>query len=307
MSIHGLRRVSRRSLLTRPAGLAVVALSLSGCGVPVGPLGAKASDSWTHTYPLSKTGEVTIVNANGRIEVEGVDGSTLEVQAERIASGVTEQLARDLLPRIPIEEHATPDFVSIETRRLNGFLIGASYEVRYKVKIPRTATIRATTVNGLVSVTAMEGRVIAQTTNGGVRATEIAGGIEARSVNGGVRVQFASLGGSRVELTTVNGGVRVALPETAKATVSASWINGGITVSGLQFEVREQAKRRFEGRLNGGGASIELKTVNGGISLGTRLDDSSMSRRGRGDLSGPAEAPDKFDGFLKGQDGRDSR
>jgi DUF4097 and DUF4098 domain-containing protein YvlB len=125
-------------------------------------------------------------------------------------------------------------------------------------------------------------------------------------VNGGVRVQFASLGGSRVELTTVNGGVRVALPETAKATVSASWINGGITVSGLQFEVREQARRRFEGRLNGGGASIELKTVNGGISLSTRLDDSSRPR-GRGDLSGPAEAPDKFDGFLKGQDGQDGR
>jgi hypothetical protein len=144
MRIDGvLRRSGWRSL-------AVVALGLSGCG-PMGPLGAKASDTWTHTYPLNKTGEVTIVNANGRIDVEGVDGSTLEVQAERIASGATEQLARDLLPRIPIEEHATPDFVSIETRRLSGFLIGASYEVRYKVKIPRTATIRATTVNGAVT------------------------------------------------------------------------------------------------------------------------------------------------------------
>ena len=158
----------RRSFQTRPMGVAVVAavvaLALSGCGMPGGRLGARASDTWTHTYPLNKTGEVTIVNANGRIEVEGVDGSTLEVQAERIARGATEQLARDLLPRIPIEEHATPDFVSIETKRLNGFLIGASYEVRYKLKVPRTATIRATTVNGGVTVTGVSGRVIAQTT-----------------------------------------------------------------------------------------------------------------------------------------------
>ena len=305
MFIDGPRQSWRRSVLPRPVGAAVLAVSLSGCGVPVGRLGAKATDTWTHTYPLNKTGEVTIVNANGRIEVEGVDGSTLEVMAERIASGATEQLARDLLPRIPIEEHATADFVSIETRRIRGLMIGASYEVRYTVKVPRTATIRATTVNGFVSIAAMDGRVIAQTTNGGVLATQITSGIEARSVNGGVRVQFASLGSGPVELTTVNGGVHVALPETAKATIKANWVNGGINLSGLQFEVTEQARRHFEGRLNGGGTVIDLKTVNGGITLGTRLDDASKPRRrgwedsdipperlGPAERQGPAEKPD---------------
>ena len=162
MFIDGPLQVCRRSVLAPSMGAAVLALAFAGCGVPMGHLGIKATDTWTHTYPLSNNGEVTIVNANGRIEVEGVDGSTVEVQAERIASGATEQLARELLPRIPIEEHATPDFVSVETRRLNGFLIGASYEVRYTIKVPRTATIRARTVNGFVSVSAMDGRVIAQ-------------------------------------------------------------------------------------------------------------------------------------------------
>jgi hypothetical protein len=228
---------------------------------------------------LSKAGEVTIVNTNGRIEVEGVEGATVEVEALKIASGATEQLARDLLPRIPIEEHATPDFVSIETRRLNGFLIGASYEVRYKVKMPRGATIRVTTVNGGVSVTGMEGRVIARTTNGGIVATEIAGGIEARSVNGGVRVQLVSTGTQPTELRTVNGGIRLALAPTAKATVKATWVNGGINLMGLPFEIQEQARRRFEGRLNGGGASVEMATVNGGITIGSELD---KSRAGRG-------------------------
>jgi putative adhesin len=284
MSVHGLQRWFRGSLLAFP----VVALAVSGCGVQIGPFRGKASETWTHTYPLTKAGEVTIVNVNGKVDVEGVDGSTLEVRAERIASGATEQLARDLLPRIPIEEHATPDFVSIETKRITGVLIGASFEVRYHVKAPRTATLRATTVNGGVTVTAMDGRVIAQTTNGGVVATEIGGGIEARTVNGGVRVQLASTGGGRVELTTINGGVRLALPETSKATVSATWINGGMTMSGLRFEVNEESKRRFEGRLNGGGTPIELRTVNGGITIGARLDESEGPRRGRADadLSG---------------------
>src|SRR5438045_8001010 len=37
------KNICRRSFLTQPAGLAVVALSLSGCVVPVGPLAANAS------------------------------------------------------------------------------------------------------------------------------------------------------------------------------------------------------------------------------------------------------------------------
>jgi hypothetical protein len=268
--------------------MALAAVVLSGCGLPVGPLGIKASETWTHTYPLSKAGEVTIVNANGRIEVEGGEGATVEVQAIKIASGATEQLAKDLLPRIPIEEHATADFVSVETRRLNGFLIGASYEVRYKVKMPKGATIRATTTNGGVSINGMEGRVIARTTNGGIMATQIAGGIEARSVNGGVRVQFVSTGTQPAELRTVNGGIHVALPATAKATVKATWVNGGINLMGLPFEIQEQAKRRFEGRLNGGGPSVEMATVNGGITIGSELD---RSRSLRGWDEPPPELP----------------
>lgn len=288
MSVHGVRRWPRRSLLALP----VVAVAVSGCGVPMGPFLGRASESWTHAYPLGKNGEVTIVNINGPVDVTGVDGSTLEVHAERIASGATDQLARDLLPHITIEEHATPDFVSIETKRIAGFLLGASFQVRYHVKAPRTATVRATTVNGGVTVTAMDGRVIAQTTNGGVLAKEIGGGIEARTVNGGVSVQLAPPpdSGDRnaaVDLMTVNGGVRLALPETAKATVNASWVNGGITISGLHFEVKDQSKRRFEGSLNGGGMPIAMKTVNGGVSLGTSLGTSADEwfgpRRGRAD------------------------
>jgi hypothetical protein len=296
MVIHGLRRRSGRSLAAGLVAVALAAVTLPGCFVPGGPLGGpKVSETWTHTYPLSKTGEVTIVNANGRIEVEGVEGDTVEVEAEKIARGATEQIARDLLPRIPIDERVTPDFVSVETRRLNGFLIGASYEVRYRVKMPRGATLRATTVNGGVWVKTMAGRVIARTTNGGIVATGMGGALEARSVNGGVRVQFASLGTESVELRTVNGGVRVALPQTAKATVLASWVNGGINLSGgLPFEVREQARRRFEGRLNGGGATIEVATVNGGITLGTELDKSSGPGKGWDELT-PEKPPDQHE------------
>lgn len=245
---------------------AVVALSVSACGLH-GPFNAEARDTWSRTYTLGKTGEVVITNVNGRVEVEGVDGSTVDVQAERIAHAATDQLAHDLLPKIPINDRSTPDLVQVETGRIPGILIGASFEVRYHVRVPRGATVRALTVNGGVRVTGLTGRTTARTTNGGVNATDISGSLEGRTVNGGVRASFKALGTHDVTLSVVNGGIRIRLPENAKATISATWVNGGFQSSGLQFEERDRGKRHFEGLMNGGGASINATTVNGGVTI----------------------------------------
>jgi hypothetical protein len=265
------RHTLRHFRFVAPLGFVFV-FAASGCG-PMGPYRAQATDTWTRSYPLTKTGEVSIQNVNGKVEVEGTDGSTVEVSAERIARGATDRLANELLPRISISEYATPDSVSIETQKLVGILIGASFEVRYHVKAPKTARIRATTVNGGIEAKSVDGRLIVRTTNGGVVVAGIRGGLEARTVNGGVRAMLASTGNGDVTLSTVNGGVRLVLPDTAKATVDATWVNGGISMSGLKFEVRDESRRHFEGLLNGGGTPISLHTVNGGVTLASNGED----------------------------------
>src|SRR5450759_5677774 len=60
-----------------------LAVALAGCDVSLGNLTARATDEWTHTYPLIAGGEVRIVNTNGRVDVEGVEGSTVEVRPAR--------------------------------------------------------------------------------------------------------------------------------------------------------------------------------------------------------------------------------
>lgn len=254
------------------AVLSAAVFPLAGCGLPMGPLRAEARDTWTRTYGLSKTGEVSITNVNGRVEVEGVDGATVEVVAERIAHGATEALAKELLPRIPINDRSTPDLVFVETGKISGILIGASFEVRYHVKVPKAAAVRASTVNGGVGVSMLAGRTSARSVNGGIDAKDITGGLEARTVNGGVHVRLTGLGTSDVTLATVNGGVVVTLPETAKATMNATWVNGGFTQGGLKFDIRDSGKRHFEGVLNGGGTPINITTVNGGVVVNSTKD-----------------------------------
>jgi hypothetical protein len=268
--------VSRRfGVLLLP--LAVV---LAGCDVSLGHLVARATDEWSRTYPLAAGGEVRIVNTNGKIDIEGVDGSTVDVRAERIARGATDAAARELLPRIVIKEDIRPDRVSLETERMSGIMIGAAFEVRYHVRAPKNAVINVTNTNGQVALTALGGNVRAHTTNGGVNGRNLTGGVDAQSTNGGVTIDMASVGADRISVRTTNGGVTLTLPDSARANLSASCTNGGINVSALEkFEVSEQSRRRVEGRLNGGGTAIEVTTTNGGIrvrprdTVSTRTDD----------------------------------
>ena len=274
--------------VSRTAGLLVLplALVLAGCDASLAHLTARATDEWTRTYPLSTGGEVRIVNTNGKIEVEGVDGSNVEVRAERIARGASEDAARELLPRIVIKEDIRPDRVSIETERMGGIMIGVGFEVRYHVKAPKNAIVNITNTNGQVTLSALGGSVSAHTTNGGVSGKGLSGGLDARSTNGGVTIDMASLGQEKVSLHTTNGGVTLTLPDSAKADISASCTNGGINVSSLdKLEVTETSRRKLEGRLNGGGTAIELRTTNGGIRVrardrgaATRTDDERKDR-----------------------------
>jgi hypothetical protein len=260
-----------------------VALALGACDMSLGNLTGRASDEWTRSYPLAPGGEIRIGNGNGSIEVEAVEGSTVEVKAERIAKAATDTGAQELLPRITIKEDVTPDRVSIETERMSGIMVGANFEVRYHVRAPKNAAVDLTNTNGAVLVNGSSGRVSAKTTNGSVTTKNLTGAVEARTTNGSVNVDVASVGSGKIALRTTNGSVTLRVPDNAKADLLATWTNGGINVSDdVKIDVTERSRRRFEGRMNGGGPLIELQTTNGGIRI--------RPRGGAADM-----APDKTD------------
>jgi DUF4097 and DUF4098 domain-containing protein YvlB len=262
----GLRVSARIGALVLPLALA------TGACIGHMDLTGKATDEWTHSYDLAPGGEIHIGNTNGKVEFEGIDGSKVEIRAERIARGVSDESARELLDKIEIREDAKPDRISVVTGRISGIMIGASIEVRYHVKAPKNALIDATNTNGQILLTGMTGRVTARTTNGGVVGRNLTGGVDATSTNGSVNIELASIGPDRISLRTTNGGVTLTVPENAKADVTATCTNGGIQFSGVKMEVSAQSRRKLEGKLNGGGTPIELHTTNGGVRLRSRSD-----------------------------------
>ena len=281
MRVHSAR--GRRFVAAVALPFILAAAPLAGC-MAMGPLGGRATDEWTKTYPLTAGGQVHIRNTNGRVEISGVDGSTVEVHAVRIAKATTDEGARQLLPRVTIKEDIGPDRVSIETERMDGIMIAAGFEVQYQVKAPRAAIVDALTTNGQIVLNGLTGKVTARTTNGGVKATDLSGPVEARSTNGQVSVDLTSLGPDRIYLGTTNGGVLLTLPETAKADVMAGWTNGGFSITGLKLETSQDSRRHIEGKINGGGTPIELHTTNGGIRVRSRADGAPAAESTRPEL-----------------------
>ena len=152
------------------------------------------------------------------------------------------------------------------TPRSQGFTKGQQIDVRYQVRVPSSAAVTLTTVNGRVEVSGVTGPVALETVNGGIEARRIPGLTKAETVNGSVTLELAGLPGPGVQIDTVNGSVTVSLPTTAPADVSVRTVNGGITVGGFgQVQDGERRRRHYEGKLNGGGPTLRVETVNGAV------------------------------------------
>jgi DUF4097 and DUF4098 domain-containing protein YvlB len=262
------RRSRRLATVLLPA-LILLSAAASGCDIITAELKAKETAEWRKTYKLQPGGRVEISNVNGKIDVTPSSDDTVEIVATKEARGSTAEAAKAALERIEILEQATGDTVKVETKmaRSSGLFHG-SVQVQYAVKVPASAEVRFTTVNGGIELSGLGGRVNAETTNGGIRAREVAGPIEASTTNGGVDVELTDVKEPGVRLECTNGGIKLRLPSDAKANISASITNGGIEVGqGMTLDQTQSSKRRLEARLNGGGPSIRLAGTNGGIHI----------------------------------------
>jgi hypothetical protein len=277
----GARRADaqRRSAVCRAALTALVlALPVAAChGNAVNTSAATATDEWSRSLPLPPDGEVRITNRTGRIEVAGVSGSSVEIRAERIVRAATEQKARDLLSKIAMTEETSSDHVAVATEGIPGILIGVSVEVNFHVRMPQTARLRVQLTNGDVTADGIEGSTVLSTTNGRVTGANLRGATEAHVVNGRINLDIAGFGDrAAVSATTTNGSVDLKVPLDANGTLSAATVNGQVHVIELPFTPDAEADgdrrrgRRTSGQINAGGTPINLRTVNGSITVRPR-------------------------------------
>lgn len=251
---------------TLALGLFVTALvPLAGCNLQLST-DVEAKDEWTRSYQLTPDGSVTLKNGNGKIEVIGGDGSSVNIVAERIVKASTEAAAKEQLALLEMKEDVANDRVSIDSST-RGLTINVSRRINYKVTMPKGASLTLTSSNGDILVTNVAGKFSAESSNGRIIASGLQGGTKVTTTNGVIELTFDKVGDGGITAETTNGTITLAMPKATNADLSARITNGAISNDGLDLKVSEQSRRRLDGTLGTGGPSIKLEATNGAITI----------------------------------------
>ncbi len=235
----------------------------------------------------ARPGTVKINLMTGGIVVKGYDGKEVVVEARvrGAKSSKKESAKSEGLKRIEI---ATTGLTVEEEENVVTVSTGAnSQAVDLTVQVPFATSLKLVCLNdGNIQVEKVEGEIEANNLNGQVTLTHVSGIVVAHSLNGEVLTEMDKVTPDKpMSFSTLNGNIDVTFPPDLKAKVKLETQNGAIY---SDFEIgldrnprppvvedgrKEGGKFRitFEkgviGAINGGGAEIQFKTVNGNIHI----------------------------------------
>jgi hypothetical protein len=264
------------------ARLVAVALMAAACSSPIAAQqrGTQsndgcADDNWgrdregfceVREFTVPAAGATFTVDAspNGGIVVEGSQRRDIVVRARVVATAATEEEARAIAGRVQVVATATR--VDADGPRNLGRREG--WQVSYQVSVPTATPLSLKTTNGGISVDSVNSRVELATTNGGVKLSRMAGDVEGRTTNGGIDVDLDGTGwnGSGLDLQTTNGGVKLMVPAHYNAHLETGTTNGGVKID-FPVTVQGTIGRDFSTDLGSGGATVRVRTSNGGVRI----------------------------------------
>lgn len=265
-----------RARLLLPALVAFAAAALVAQPTVVQPSGPEAATE-TRTLPLRHGAKLKVANVNGDIRVEAWDQEQVAWTGAFTPSGQGEHA------KVHFEGGRDGLEIRGEYPKARGFR-GRSARVQMTLKVPRRALANLDTVNGNLGLNGTQAAARLHTVNGEIQVRAAGGGVEAETVNG--RIGLDEVKG-RIALETVNGGIEAMRLDPEGQGLKASTVNGAIHlhVDGLKGELRARAvngsvsfqakgaegvkltRRAVEAILPGSTQSLQLNTVNGGITI----------------------------------------
>ena len=222
----------------------------------------QACELRTTTFPLV-SGHLNVESMNGGIEVIGEDRQDIALEARVTARAGSQSDAADILHQITI---ATGGTVEAHGPKVSG---SRNWSVSYKLHVPHHLAANFHTLNGGISLAALEGAIRGETTNGGLTIDHLAGDVQVSTTNGGVHATLdgTTWRGSRLDLSTTNGAISVSVPANYSAHLKADTTNGGISLNHPAADQSGVHRHEIDTNLGSGGPTISFTTTNGGISI----------------------------------------
>ena len=280
------------------------------------------ADTVEQQFEVGDSPSLSVVNVSGEVTITAGDTSVIKIRAGKHGS-------RRRMASTDVQITREGDRVTAETRagQRGTWNLGRNVSrVDYDIIVPRgcrvfvktvSADVRTSgtgapveieTVSGDVNVDDAAGESKLTTISGDVRIRRLIGSLMARTTSGDLTVDDSQL--RRFHLNSVSGDFRLDTPLTANEHYYAKTVSGDLllsvpentgaivqlkTVSGdvqtdLPAEIIKSGRRNWQGRINGGGANVEMQSVSGDLHI-------ALSRRSETAVGlpfpppAPAQAP----------------
>jgi len=228
--------------------------------------------------------EAFVMGINGGVKVETADTDTAEVLIVRSARKREDlqhrkvKISNDEDLFIHIEDGPTLNpHRSVLSKIRRKMLIpieddSAVPEIRERVslKLPRKAGLEIHVVYGAVTAGATDGRLEIRNVDGNIRVARAAGPMVISNVNGDIDITFAPLTANSIRIGgAINGNIDLRFEGEVNADLNAWSVNGAIKPDFPNVEIRnsEPEWSRLKARIGNGGSVIEVRGVNGNVTL----------------------------------------
>ena len=199
---------------------------------------------------------VQLSTAGGNIEVGDLNG---DVRA-RTSGGELE------LGRIggPVDAHTSGGNVKIAAARANVLLSTSGGDVSVG---DAASTVNARTSGGDIDIRRAVGNLVAHTSGGSITIDEAHGSIDASTSGGSIRARLAQQPSGESTLKTSGGGITLTIAPSVAVDVDAHTSGGDIETDVPVTLLGKQSESTLNGKLNGGGPRVVLRTSGGDIRL----------------------------------------
>ncbi len=231
------------------------------------------------TRLVSSGGEIECGNIKGNLEISTMGGEITIKSVEGKTAEVNTMGGDIKIDNAKVDLDAKTYGGDIELGEVKGRAEVVTYGGDIYVEKAK-GTLKVETYGGGIEVKEGEGRISAETKGGDIQLRNITGSIQAKTSAGRIEASLVPDNRDRSSLYTSNGSVDLYLPEDAKATVNAKikirgWWKEIKDYYKIESEFKETKATRDEDskaiekvfELNGGGAEINLTTINSRIRI----------------------------------------